>query len=272
MRPSSRSRRERVISRARATLSAARPSPAAASPPSTFRALPLCRAEANAQPDCAAGAAHAAWRASSQKTFERQSRFAPLRDRQQPLVSTCGRGELHAERHFVVRHRDRDGDGGKSEQRPQRATRRVSGLSEFPRRRRRCRWRDDRVEGRQPLRYGSDQRVAPRGSSVGLNTVTPWNDSTSTVGLKPTTPQYAAGRINEPLVCVPIAAGTCPSATAAAEPDDEPPGVYPARHGFLVLPGWTNANSVVTVLPSTNPPARRSRSMQSASYAGRAPA
>src|SRR5439155_19518436 len=138
MRPSSRSRRERVISRARATLSAARPSPAAASPPSTFRALLLCRAKASAQPDCAAGAAHAAWRASSQKTFERQSRFAPLRDRQQPLVSTCGRGELHAERHFVVRHRDRDGDGGKSEQRPQRATRRVSGLSEFPRRRRRA--------------------------------------------------------------------------------------------------------------------------------------
>ena len=112
----------------------------------------------------------------------------------------------------------------------------------------------------------------PSVSSVGLNTLTPWNGSTSTVGLKPTTPQYAAGRINEPLVCVPIAAGTCPSATAAAEPDDEPPGVYPARHGFLVLPGWTNANSVVTVLPSTNPPARRSRSMQSASYAGRPPA
>ena len=45
------------------------------------------------------------------------------------------------------------------------------------------------------------------------------------VGLNPTTPQYAAGRITEPLVCVPIAAGTCPAATAAAEPDDEPPGV-----------------------------------------------
>jgi hypothetical protein len=37
--------------------------------------------------------------------------------------------------------------------------------------------------------------------------------------LKPTMPQNAAGRITDPLVCVPIAAGTNPAATAAAEPE-----------------------------------------------------
>ena len=34
----------------------------------------------------------------------------------------------------------------------------------------------------------------------------------------------AAGRITEPLVWVPMAPGTMPQATAAAEPLDEPPG------------------------------------------------
>ena len=72
----------------------------------------------------------------------------------------------------------------------------------------------------------------------------------SFVGLNPTTPQNAAGRITDPLVCVPIAPSTCPAATAAAEPDDEPPGVCRAFHGFFVLPGWKYANSVVTVLPN----------------------
>src|SRR6476660_1764293 len=70
----------------------------------------------------------------------------------------------------------------------------------------------------------------PNVSSVGLKRCTPANGSTSLPGLNPTTPQYAAGRIIEPLVCVPIAAGTCPSATAAADPDEEPPGVHAAFH------------------------------------------
>ena len=57
------------------------------------------------------------------------------------------------------------------------------------------------------------------------------------VGLKPTTPQKAAGRITEPLVCEPIAPGTMCAATAAAEPLEEPPGVRPASCGLVVLPG-----------------------------------
>ena len=61
--------------------------------------------------------------------------------------------------------------------------------------------------------------------------MSPW------LGLKPTTPQNAAGRITEPLVCEPIAPGTMPAATAAAEPLEEPPGVRSGSWGFLVLPG-----------------------------------
>ena len=57
------------------------------------------------------------------------------------------------------------------------------------------------------------------------------------VGLKPTTPQKAAGRITEPPVWVPTASGTWPAATAAADPDDEPPGVRPGRRGFRVFAG-----------------------------------
>jgi hypothetical protein len=43
--------------------------------------------------------------------------------------------------------------------------------------------------------------------------------------LTPTTPQKAAGRITEPIVCVPSASGQSPAATAAADPLEEPPGV-----------------------------------------------
>ena len=45
------------------------------------------------------------------------------------------------------------------------------------------------------------------------------------LGLKPATPQKEAGRITEPPVWEPKASGTMPAATAAAEPEDEPPGV-----------------------------------------------
>jgi hypothetical protein len=45
------------------------------------------------------------------------------------------------------------------------------------------------------------------------------------LGLQPTVPQYAAGRMVEPPVCVPRASGTIQSATAAADPLEEPPGV-----------------------------------------------
>src|SRR5436305_1619248 len=90
-------------------------------------------------------------------------------------------------------------------------------------------------------------------------------------GLKPATPQYAAGRITEPAVCEPVAIGTMPAATAAAEPEEEPPGVCSRLCGLRVLPVCWCANSVVTVLPRMMPPARRSMATVEASLAGGCP-
>ena len=60
---------------------------------------------------------------------------------------------------------------------------------------------------------------------------------TSAVTSAPREQAGAAGRIIEPLVCEPIASGTMPAATAAAEPEDEPPGVRVTSRGLRVLPG-----------------------------------
>ena len=86
-------------------------------------------------------------------------------------------------------------------------------------------------------------------SSVSAKGSTPCIGSVSSVGLKPTMPQYAAGRITEPLVCVPIATGTWPAATAAADPEEEPPGVCLGFQGLRVSAGCMYANSAVAVLP-----------------------
>src|SRR5437867_988263 len=56
---------------------------------------------------------------------------------------------------------------------------------------------------------------------------------------------------------------------AAAEPADEPPGVWAGFHGFRVGAGSRYANSVVTVLPRTIAPAARSRVTAVASTLGR---
>ena len=85
----------------------------------------------------------------------------------------------------------------------------------------------------------------------------------------PKTPQNAAGRIVEPPVCVPSASGTMPSATAAPEPDDEPPGVRAWSQGLRV--GGKRppqANSSVCVLPRITAPSARSTATQWASSAG----
>ena len=63
----------------------------------------------------------------------------------------------------------------------------------------------------------------------------------------------------EPPVCVVSATGTWKSATAAADPDDDPPGVRAGSCGLRVGPGSVKAYSVVTVLPTTTAPAASSR-------------
>src|SRR5438552_13870867 len=91
------------------------------------------------------------------------------------------------------------------------------------------------------------------------------------VGLRPTSPQYDAGRTFDPMVWLPSASGTMRAATAAAEPLDDPPGVHARFHGLRVGAGSLVANSVVWSLPSRIPPAALSRATEVASYAGTKP-
>ncbi len=111
----------------------------------------------------------------------------------------------------------------------------------------------------------------PKVSSEGDKAFAPLRSNVPCVGFNAKTPQYEAGRISEPAVCVPKASGTMPSATAAADPLDDPPGVCVRRRGLAVGPGEKYANSVVTVLPSTTAPQERTRATQAASAVGRKP-
>lgn len=108
---------------------------------------------------------------------------------------------------------------------------------------------------------------SPGASRVGLSPVKPRVGHAPTGATYPATPQNEAGLVSDPAVCDPRARGTTPAATAAAEPLEEPPGVWAGRCGLRVGPGWKYANSVVTVLPSGTAPARRSRSTSQASSA-----
>src|SRR5262249_11763775 len=85
----------------------------------------------------------------------------------------------------------------------------------------------------------------------------PSSGSSPKPGLSPATPQKDAGRMIEPPVCVPIAAGHISQATAAALPLDEPPGVRSKFQGLRVGDGSNDAHSVVTVLPRMIAPAFR---------------
>ena len=62
------------------------------------------------------------------------------------------------------------------------------------------------------------------------------------------------------------------AATAAAGPDDEPPGVHARFHGLRVGAGSDVANSVVWSLPRRMAPASLSRATEVASYFGMKPA
>src|SRR5438270_12633044 len=56
------------------------------------------------------------------------------------------------------------------------------------------------------------------------------------VGLSPMTPHQAAGMRMDPAPSLPVASGTMPAATAAAEPADEPPGDHAGWWGLQVGP------------------------------------
>ena len=113
--------------------------------------------------------------------------------------------------------------------------------------------------------------ITPTVSNVSEIAFTPTHGSVPWVGLYPTTPQNAAGRTIDPVVCVANATGTMPAATAAADPDDEPPGVRVGSCGFVVDPGGHAANSVVTSFPRTTMPRCRAIATLAASAGGRWP-
>ena len=80
----------------------------------------------------------------------------------------------------------------------------------------------------------------------------------------PTRWLHAAGMRIEPAPSEPTAASTTPAATAAAEPPDEPPGVWSGCHGLRVTPNASPSvtghrpSSGVLVLPMITAPACRS--------------
>src|SRR6185312_9673087 len=97
-------------------------------------------------------------------------------------------------------------------------------------------------------------------SNVGDSGNTPSVDQMPRLGLKPTTPQSAAGSRTEPPVSVPIENAHNPAANAAADPWLDPPHtrLIPASQGFhgivLLLLIVAAANSVVFVFPSRTQP------------------
>ncbi len=64
----------------------------------------------------------------------------------------------------------------------------------------------------------------------------PARDSRPNVGFSPNTPQSEAGTRIEPFVSDPSVTGTCPAATAAADPPDEPPETRAGSCGLRVGP------------------------------------
>src|SRR5207244_6544766 len=96
----------------------------------------------------------------------------------------------------------------------------------------------------------------PTWSKLGASGKQPSVGTRSNVGLKPTTPQQAAGIRIEPPESLPSAASARPAASAAAEPPDEPPAIRPGAIGFGTVPKCAfsevipYANSCKFVLPT----------------------
>ena len=110
----------------------------------------------------------------------------------------------------------------------------------------------------------------PGASWLALMGTMPRVGTAPTVGLIPTTPLRAAGQVMEPFVSVPTASGTIPAATAAPEPDDDPPALRSSAQGLPVRPPTADqplvdmgdrkfAHSDMFAAPIITAPASRSR-------------
>ena len=91
------------------------------------------------------------------------------------------------------------------------------------------------------------------------------------MGFIPVTPQWAAGWRILPPVSEAMAYHTCPAATAAAAPPEDPPAARPVSQGLRTLPYQEvsevepMANSSMFSLPMLTAPAAESRSTAVAS-------
>ena len=91
--------------------------------------------------------------------------------------------------------------------------------------------------------------------------MTPARLTRPNVGMRPTTPQSDAGPRIDPPVSEPSASGTRPAATAAPDPDEEPPVKCARFQGFRAggqgrsNEGPACAISCVASLPSSTAPA-----------------
>src|SRR6476646_3837816 len=91
------------------------------------------------------------------------------------------------------------------------------------------------------------------------------------LGFTPKTPEKLAGIRMEPPPSVPSASGAKRAASAAAEPPEDPPGVFCLFHGLRVTPVSGESvlpfqpNSGVVVLPMKTAPASRRRATLGAS-------
>ena len=114
-------------------------------------------------------------------------------------------------------------------------------------------------------------------SKLGASGQTPSRETSPCVVFSPTTPQHAAGMRTDPPVSEPRVMSASPSATAATDPDNDPPGTRPGSAGFGGVPNHglmplvPNASSWRFVLPTSRPPACRTLRMQAASAAAGTP-
>src|SRR5262249_41234167 len=94
----------------------------------------------------------------------------------------------------------------------------------------------DPVNGINSRRSLALRARSPMVSSVGASGIAPRVDTRPCDGFQAVTPQACAGIRSEPPVSDPSAATTAPPATAAADPDDEPPDMKARSHGLHTRP------------------------------------